>query len=345
MGAGDDTFVWNPGDGSDTVEGQDGSDTMLFNGANVAEHVDLSANGNRLRFFRDVANITMDTAGVEQVDFNALGGADAITVGDVSRTALDTLNLDLGANDSQADQVTVDGTDRNDQITVTGANGAASVTGLPETVNVANAEPANDTLAVNALGGNDTVNASALATVFKQLAVDGGDGNDTIAGRPGADVLVGGDGNDSIDGNQGERRRVARCGQRHLRLRIRATAATPLKARTSTDSMVFNGSNANENIDLSANGPRLRLFRDVGNIIMDTNGVEHVAVNAIGGADTVVTNDLTGTGVTAVAVDLGSNGAATARRITSSSTARADRTRSRSQGATAPRPRPAWPRR
>ena len=27
-------FVWDPGDGSDTVEGQDGTDTMLFNGAN-----------------------------------------------------------------------------------------------------------------------------------------------------------------------------------------------------------------------------------------------------------------------------------------------------------------------
>ena len=38
-------FVWNPGDGSDTVEGQDGHDTMLFNGANINEKFDLSANG------------------------------------------------------------------------------------------------------------------------------------------------------------------------------------------------------------------------------------------------------------------------------------------------------------
>ena len=80
LGKGDDTFVWDPGDGSDTVEGQDGTDTMLFNGANVNEKVDLSANGNRLRFFRDAANITMDTAGIEHVDFNALGGADVVTV-------------------------------------------------------------------------------------------------------------------------------------------------------------------------------------------------------------------------------------------------------------------------
>src|SRR5213076_3181392 len=74
LGAGDDTFVWDPGDGSDTVEGQEGVDRMRFNGANVAEKIDLSANGNRLRFTRDVASITMDTNGVERVDFNALGG-------------------------------------------------------------------------------------------------------------------------------------------------------------------------------------------------------------------------------------------------------------------------------
>src|SRR5438874_5355477 len=86
LGAGDDTFVWNPGDGSDTVEGQAGADTLLFNGANVAEKIDVSANGSRLRFFRDVANITMDLNDVETIDFNALGGADTITVNDLSGT-------------------------------------------------------------------------------------------------------------------------------------------------------------------------------------------------------------------------------------------------------------------
>ena len=68
MGAGDDTFVWNPGDGSDTVEGQAGTDTLQFNGANVNENIDLSANGSRVRFSRDVGNITMDLNGVENVN-------------------------------------------------------------------------------------------------------------------------------------------------------------------------------------------------------------------------------------------------------------------------------------
>jgi Ca2+-binding RTX toxin-like protein len=32
---GNDTFVWNPGDGNDSIEGQAGVDNLLFNGANI----------------------------------------------------------------------------------------------------------------------------------------------------------------------------------------------------------------------------------------------------------------------------------------------------------------------
>src|SRR6202040_510459 len=86
LGNGNDTFIWNPGDGSDIVEGQAGTDTLVFNGANVAENMDISANGGRVRFFRDVANITMDLNGVENIQVNALGGADTITVNDLTGT-------------------------------------------------------------------------------------------------------------------------------------------------------------------------------------------------------------------------------------------------------------------
>ncbi len=95
LGNGNDTFVWDPGDGSDIVEGQSGTDTMLFNGASGAEQVDLSANGERLRFFRTQGTITMDTAGIETVDFNALGGADLVTVNDLSGTDVSKVNVDL----------------------------------------------------------------------------------------------------------------------------------------------------------------------------------------------------------------------------------------------------------
>ena len=90
-------FQWDPGDGSDMVEGQDGTDTMLFNGANIAENIDISANGGRVRFTRNVANITMDLNDVERIDFDALGGADVINVSDLSGTDVTDIAIDLAA--------------------------------------------------------------------------------------------------------------------------------------------------------------------------------------------------------------------------------------------------------
>ncbi len=61
---------------------------MQFNGANVNEQMSVSANGHRVRFFRDVANITMDMNRIEDLNVRALGGADTLTVNDLSGTDL-----------------------------------------------------------------------------------------------------------------------------------------------------------------------------------------------------------------------------------------------------------------
>jgi len=178
LGAGDDTFVWDPGDGSDTVEGQDGTDTMRFNGANVAEHVDLSANGNRLRFFRDVANITMDTAGVERVDFNALGGADSVTVNDLTGTDVNLVNVDLASTlggttgDGQTDRIVVNATNGDDAIDISGDARVVKVGGLAPTIKILHPEPANDRLELNTLAGTDSLNTIGLATGAIQLFLD-----------------------------------------------------------------------------------------------------------------------------------------------------------------------------
>src|SRR5262249_10114791 len=97
LGAGDDVFQWDPGDGSDVVEGGDGTDTLLFNGANVAETFDISANGSRVRLTRDIVNVTMDVNGVEHIQLNALGGADTITVNDLSGTGVTQVAIDLAS--------------------------------------------------------------------------------------------------------------------------------------------------------------------------------------------------------------------------------------------------------
>ena len=136
MGAGNDTFVWNPGDGSDTVEGQAGTDTLLFNGSNANENIDISANGTRVRLFRDVGNVTMDLNGVEEIQLNALGGADTITVNDLTGTDVTQVAIDLAAagttsGDGQADTVIVNGTAGDDTIKIASIGSAVTVSGSP----------------------------------------------------------------------------------------------------------------------------------------------------------------------------------------------------------------------
>jgi Ca2+-binding RTX toxin-like protein len=240
-GAGDDTFVWNPGDGSDTIEGQAGHDTLQFNGANIAENMNLAANGSRLRFTRDVGNVTMDVNGTEQVNVAALGGADAITVGDLTGTDVTGVNIDLsaqGAGDGAADSVIVNGTNGADNLNIVGSGTSVTVQGLAAQVTITGAEAANDSLTVNALGGNDAVTASASAAGVIILTVDGGAG---------------------------------------------------------TDKLTFFGTDQNESFDISANGSRVRLSRDVGNVTTDLNGLEQMELRTLGGADKVTVNDLTGT--------------------------------------------------
>jgi Ca2+-binding RTX toxin-like protein len=401
LGAGDDTFVWNPGDGSDIVEGQGGTDTMVFNGANVAEKVDISANGSRVRFTRDVANITMDLNSIEHIDFNALGGADNITVDDLTGTGVNLVNLDLGANDGAADTVTVnagtgnhtvtlaenngaiavsglaakvnitnagagdqlvvdggggngivvnalgsadnitvndwtgsginqvnldlggkDGvadtvtinaTTGNDAITVTDHNGTITVSGLPTRVNIADAG-AGDQLVINGSGGDDIIDASRLhAGAIANLTINGGDGNDTIIGSAGNDTVVGGRGNDRSLLGAGNDTFVWNPGD----------GSDTVEGQGGTDTMVFNGANVAENVNISANGGRVLFTRDVAGITMDLNSVEHVDFNALGGADNITVNDLTGTGVNQVNLDLGANDGA-ADTVTINATNHAD---------------------
>ena len=171
MGSGKDTFIWDPGDGSDTIEGQSGRDTMLFNGANAAETVDVSANGHRLLFLREPAGIRMDTDGVERVEFNALGGADLVTVHDLRDTDVDDVSIDLGAADNAVDRIVVEGSDRKDRLSVDGDSQAVTVRGLAANVELLHPEAAKDQLAIAKLAGDDTLDASGLAAGVIALTV------------------------------------------------------------------------------------------------------------------------------------------------------------------------------
>jgi Ca2+-binding RTX toxin-like protein len=306
LGAGDDSFTWDPGDGSDKLEGEAGSDTMLFNGAAAAENFDVSANGNRLRFFRTQGAITMDTAGVERVDVRALGGSDTTVVNDLSATDVKNIVLDLAA-DGAVDTTTINGTAGDDRITIAPNAGAVDVTGLAAAVKIVGSEPANDLLNVDGLDGNDTISgATGLAALIK-LTIDGGAGNDTINGGDGAETLIGGDGNDTIDGNGGADTGLMGAGDDTF-VWDPGDGSDVVEgqdgADRDADTLLFNGAGVAESFDVSANGERVRFFRAQGAITMDLNDVEFIDVRALGGADSAVLNDTTGTDLKRVGLDL-----------------------------------------
>jgi Ca2+-binding RTX toxin-like protein len=306
LGAGDDSFTWDPGDGSDKVEGEAGTDTMVFNGAGAAENFDFSANGNRLRFFRDVANITMDVDDTERVDLRALGGIDKTVVNDLSATDVKNIVLDL-ASDGAVDTTTVNGTGGNDTIAIAPNAGAVDVTGLSAAVKIVGSEAANDLLNVNGLDGNDTISGAVGLAALTKVGIDGGAGDDTINGGDGAEVLAGGDGDDVIDGNRGND--TGLLGPDNDTFVWDPGDGSDVVegqdgADDGADTMLFNGAGVAENFDVSANGERVRFFRDVANITMDLNDIEFIDVQALGGADNAVVNNTAGTDLKQVTLDL-----------------------------------------
>ena len=303
LGAGNDTFQWDPGDGNDTVEGQDGADRLNFNGANISENIDISANGGRVRFVRDVANVTMDLDNVEVITFQALGGADNIVVNDLSGTDLPVggVLIDLASTiggttgDGQVDRVTVNGTAGNEAISIRTVNGFVGILGSSAPVAIFHAE-STDQLVVNGNAGNDTVNASDLTAGQISLTLNGGLGADVLIGSQGNDIVFGGDGDDTAVLGAGNDSFVWNPGDDN----------DTVEGQTGTDRLVFNGANVSETIDITANGTRAEFFRDVANVTMDLNQVEHIEFNALGGSDVITVNNLTGTDVTQVDVNLSS---------------------------------------
>ncbi len=298
----DDSFTWNPGDGSDVVEGGDGSDSLLFNGSAADEIVSLLANGVRMVFFRNVANIIIDTAALERVTYNGLDGADEISVGDLTGTAVLDVTIDLSGNagpgigDGSADVVTVSGTNGDDLIDVSEMGAAIKVTGLPHTVTIRADESPGDELVINAQGGEDVIDATGLPEDRMRFVAVGGLGDDVMLGSEGGDTMNGGDGADLMFGGAGDDDFVWNPGD----------DSDVLEGQAGLDTLLFRGANIAEIVSLTANGARMLLFRNVASVLMDANDVERVEFAALGGADQVTVNDLTGTDVTEVSIDLAS---------------------------------------
>lgn len=293
LGANDDTAGWNVGDGSDIVEGQDGTDTMEVFGNRTHEAIVVSANGARVLVSR--IGEALDLAGIESIRIHALAGEDQVTVGDLTGTGVGLVDILLegaagaGTGDGRADTVTAHATQAADTIAVSRIGTGYFVSGsFASTILVEQGE-SGDSLIVSALAGDDSLDASAVSGAgAMKLTLQGGLGNDTIIGSEGADIASGNDGSDLLLLGEGNDRAVWSPGDDN----------DIIEGQGGTDTLLFNGANVSEIIDIAANGGRVLLARNIAAVTLDLDGVEQVQLDMLGGSDFVTVRDLSATDLT-----------------------------------------------
>ncbi|MBE2319717.1 hypothetical protein DVA67_027355 [Solirubrobacter sp. CPCC 204708] len=166
MGEGLDTFTWGAGDGRDIVEGGAGTDFLMMNGTGLNEAFRVEPIGGRTRVLRDGDDV--DMGDVERVDILAGAGTDTVRVEDLSGSDTNHVTLELApsrgttATDQAQDSVTVNGTNGNDSIAVTGASQQVAVMGLHARVFV-NRGDKGDLLHVDTKLGADAINVAPSA--------------------------------------------------------------------------------------------------------------------------------------------------------------------------------------
>jgi hemolysin type calcium-binding protein len=154
--------------------------------------------------------------------------------------------------------------------------------------------------------GNDAVRVDDTNGAFTDsipTTIAGGAGDDSLIGGAGAETFLGGDGNDTIDGGKGNDTAYLGDGNDVFSWDP-GEGSDVIDGQAGSDRMLFNGGAGADTVTMTANFGRLTFFRNPGNVTMDTDNVETVDFNALGGPDSVTVNDLTGTDVTQTNLDL-----------------------------------------
>jgi Ca2+-binding RTX toxin-like protein len=166
----------------------------------------------------------------------------------------------------------------------------------------------NDLRAINVRmrNGDDAVRIDDSNGTFTDTiptTIAGGAGDDSLIGGGGAETFYGGKGNDTVDGGKGNDTASLGDGNDVFSWDPGEGSDT-IDGQDGRDRMLFNGAAGADTVTMTANFGRLTFFRNPGNITMDTDNVEIVDFNALGGPDSVTVNNLTGTDVTQTNLDL-----------------------------------------
>jgi len=317
--------------GNLTITGTELADTIAVNQANATQIAVVIGADTQLFLAADVQKLTINALGGEDSvtinvnrtsDVHGGAGNDTMNGGDGD----DTFDGDQGSdvisggvgNDTNVwdpgdgsdrfdggaggfDTLLFNGSDGNEVMAATATGGGRfNFTRDLGTITIDNGGV--ERIVVKAKGGNDTVTINNLTgTDVVGTDLDGGAGNDVLNGGVGFDILTGGADNDIIDGNGGADFMNGNDGN-DLLIWDPGDGSDLDVGGNGDDTLLFNGNGADEIFTMTKSGPfnRMLFSRNVGNILLDVRTIEHVDVEAKGGNDTIVVNNLTGTGIVSV---------------------------------------------
>ena len=165
-----------------------------------------------------------------------------------------------------------------------------------------------DAINIRMGNGRDSVridDANGAFTDAIPTTIAGGNGDDTLGGGLGVETFSGGNGDDFVDGGRGNDRADLGRGDDTFQWDP-GEGSDSIEGQSGSDRMLFNGAQGPgaETVTMTANGGRLIFFRQPGAVTMNTDDVEIVDFNALGGQDSITVNDLSGTDVTQTNLDL-----------------------------------------
>jgi Ca2+-binding RTX toxin-like protein len=343
-GDGNDTILG--GSGADKLVFNGSGANEVYDVSAVADHVRLFRNvGSVVMNLDDIETIDLrplggtDTVAVNNLsgtdlteihtDLAAFGGGDDAQIDAVvvppglviSQEGPAAIVEGLGAqvrvlNGSVSDRIHITGSSASDVVSVAGTANADTVAAVADGTDVVvqGATPGVhvrltgvERLNIDLAAGDDHFSAVGNLAALVALDIDGGDDKDAILGGNGADVLTGGPGDDFVDGNQGTDTVALGDGADAFQWDPGDGNDTILGG-SGADKLVFNGSSANEVYDVSAVADHVRLFRNVGSVVMDLDEIEAIDLRPLGGTDTVAVNNLSGTDLTEIHTDLAAFG-------------------------------------
>ncbi|MEH2325121.1 MAG: calcium-binding protein [Nostoc sp.] len=197
-GGGKDIFIYNLGDGTDTITDFGGVGKATNPTAAVIAEVDtIKFQGAGLT----APNLLLTQNGSD-VEITFAGKADAIVI--LQNFKLENLgNLKASGTRPSAGNILFDGqTSITSSFNILDANSTQTSLGIKNTVtflndlsnNITGLDNSNDV--INGQGGNDRIDGKSGNDLLR-----GGAGNDTLIGGAGNDTLIGGTGNDSLAGD------------------------------------------------------------------------------------------------------------------------------------------------